>query len=98
MCETAGDLLELADLLDRGQARAGDHLRRISTPERRTPASKPVALRPGVQVLDLATVGRARDPRRFGRQPRPPGAVLVRRRLARGPCHAPAQAPRPASG
>jgi hypothetical protein len=44
MHETAEDLLELAALLDRSYARAGEHLRSIFTPERRIPADELVAL------------------------------------------------------
>jgi hypothetical protein len=61
--ETDADLIELADLLDRSHARAGDHLRSIFTPERRIPADELVALLPGVQVLNLATVTRGCTPR-----------------------------------
>ena len=63
MHETAADLSELADLLERSYARAGDHLRSIFTSERRIPADELVALLPGVQVLSLATVSRACAPR-----------------------------------
>jgi hypothetical protein len=61
--ETAEDLRELAALLDRSYARAGAHLRSIFTPERRVAADDLVALLPGVQVLNLATVSRACAPR-----------------------------------
>ncbi|HEX5992498.1 MAG TPA: hypothetical protein VFY70_07995, partial [Thermomicrobiales bacterium] len=63
MHETPHDLLELTELLDRSYAQAGDHLRSIFTPERRIPADELVALLPGVQVLNLATVSRACAPR-----------------------------------
>ena len=63
MYETAEDLLELTELLDRSYARAGAHLRSIFTPERRHSADELVALLPGVQVLNLATVSRACSPR-----------------------------------
>jgi hypothetical protein len=63
MHETVADLSELADLLDRSYARAGDHLRSIFTPERRISADDLVALLPGVQVLSLATVSRDCAPR-----------------------------------
>src|ERR687893_1826194 len=63
MYETAEDLIDLTALLDRSYARAGDHLRSIFTPERRIPAAELVALLPGVQVLNLATVTRACAPR-----------------------------------
>jgi hypothetical protein len=63
MHETAEDLIELTALLDRSYARAGEHLRSIFTPERRIPAAELVALLPGVQILNLATVTRACAPR-----------------------------------
>ncbi len=63
MYETAEDLMALSDLLDRSHTRAGHHLRSISSPERRIPADELVALLPGVQVLNLATVTRACAPR-----------------------------------
>ena len=61
--ETAEDLVALRDLLDRSYARAGAHLRSIFTPERRIGADELVALLPGVQVLNLATVSHACAPR-----------------------------------
>ncbi len=61
--ETAEDLIALRDLLDRSYARAGEHLRNIFTPEQRIAANELVALLPGVQVLNLATVSRACAPR-----------------------------------
>jgi hypothetical protein len=63
MYETSEDLIALSDLLDRSYARAGGHLRSIVTPERRIPADELVALLPGVQVLNVATVSRACAPR-----------------------------------
>jgi hypothetical protein len=63
MYETDADLIELAALLDRSYARAGDHLQSIFTPEWRIPADELVTLLPGVQVLNLATVTRACAPR-----------------------------------
>ena len=63
MHETAEDLSELTTLLDRSYERAGDHLRSIFTPGRRIPAAELVALLPGVQVLNPATVTRACAPR-----------------------------------
>ena len=63
MYETAEDLMALSDLLDRSHARAGHHLRSISSPERRIPADELVALLPGVPVLNLATVSRTCAPR-----------------------------------
>jgi hypothetical protein len=61
--ETAEDLIELTALLNRSYARAGSHLRSIFTPERRITAEELVALLPGVQVLNLATVSRDCAPR-----------------------------------
>lgn len=63
MYETPEDLIALNDLLDRSHARSGDHLHSISTPERRIPADELIALLPGVQVLNLATVSRVCAPR-----------------------------------
>jgi hypothetical protein len=63
MHETANDMLLLTGLLDRSYARAGDHMRSIFTPERRISAADLVALLPGVQVLNLATVSRTCAPR-----------------------------------
>src|SRR5829696_6363114 len=63
MHETADDLIALSDLLDRSYMRSGDHLRSIITPERRIPTDELVALLPGVQVLNLATVIRGCAPR-----------------------------------
>ena len=63
MSETADDLITLSDLLDHSYTRSGDHLCSIITPERRIPADELVALLPGVQVLNLATVSRACAPR-----------------------------------
>lgn len=63
MHETVEDLVELTALLDRGYAGAGDHMRSIFTSERRIPAEGLVALLRGVQVLNLASVSRARAPR-----------------------------------
>lgn len=50
MHETANDLLELSELLDRRHMQAGEHLRSIFTPERWIPADELVALLSGVQV------------------------------------------------
>ena len=63
MHETPYDLRELTELLDRSYARAGGHLRSIFPPEWRIPADELVALLPGVQVLNLATVSRSCAPR-----------------------------------
>jgi hypothetical protein len=61
--ETADDLRWLQELLDRSHAAAGAHLRGIFTEERRIPAAELPALLPGVQVLNLATVTAACEPR-----------------------------------
>jgi uncharacterized pyridoxamine 5'-phosphate oxidase family protein len=63
MYETAEDMIALTDLLDRSYERAGSHLRSISTADRRIPTEDLVALLPGVQMLNLATVSRACAPR-----------------------------------
>lgn len=63
MHETAADMAELTALLDRSYERSGAHLRSIFTPERRMTAEELVALLSGVQVLNLATVTRACEPR-----------------------------------
>jgi hypothetical protein len=63
MHETADDLIELTALLDRSYARSGEHMRSIFAPESRIPAEELVALLPRVQVLNLATVSRACEPR-----------------------------------
>jgi hypothetical protein len=54
--ETKADLNWLQDLLDRSYDGAGEHLRSITTPERRIPAGELGQLLPGVQVLNVATV------------------------------------------
>jgi nitroimidazol reductase NimA-like FMN-containing flavoprotein (pyridoxamine 5'-phosphate oxidase superfamily) len=54
--ETAGDLAVLQALLDRSYDNAGEHYKRISTPERRLDAAE-IALRlTGMTLLVLATV------------------------------------------
>jgi hypothetical protein len=54
--ETAEDLARLQELLDESYARAGGHLRGITTPERRV-AAVALALRlTGMRLLALATV------------------------------------------
>ncbi|HEX2031747.1 MAG TPA: pyridoxamine 5'-phosphate oxidase family protein [Actinomycetota bacterium] len=63
MHETSDDLAALQRLLDESQASAGPHLRRIFTDERRLRADELPALLPGVQVLNLATVNAACEPR-----------------------------------
>jgi nitroimidazol reductase NimA-like FMN-containing flavoprotein (pyridoxamine 5'-phosphate oxidase superfamily) len=56
MRETADDLAALQDLLDRSHERAGPHLRRIITPERRLTAQQVVERLTGMSLLALATV------------------------------------------
>ena len=68
MHETDEDLRVLQALLDRSYARAGAHLTRILTPERRVPAGELVARLQGMCLLSVATVSargvRARHLRR----------------------------------
>jgi hypothetical protein len=56
MQETPDDLRALQDLLDRSYQRAGPHLLRIITPERRVDAPELVARLTGMRLLVLATV------------------------------------------
>ncbi len=63
MHETAQDLDWLQAMLDRSYEGAGAHLRGITTPERRIPATELGALLKGVQILDLATVTTDAKPR-----------------------------------
>jgi nitroimidazol reductase NimA-like FMN-containing flavoprotein (pyridoxamine 5'-phosphate oxidase superfamily) len=56
MHETAGDLRELQALLDRSYERAGAHLLRIHTPERRASAEEIAANLTGMSLLVLSTV------------------------------------------
>ena len=56
MHETSDDLEWLQTLLDRSYASAGEHLRSITTPERRILAAELPSLLQGVQIIDLATV------------------------------------------
>lgn len=63
MHETEDDLAELQRLLDMSHARGGAHLRSMFTEERRIPASELPELLPGVQVLVVATVTAAGEPR-----------------------------------
>ena len=56
MHETEDDLRELQRLLDESHERAGGHLRRIFTDEKRIGAAELVEELTGVQVLNLATV------------------------------------------
>jgi nitroimidazol reductase NimA-like FMN-containing flavoprotein (pyridoxamine 5'-phosphate oxidase superfamily) len=56
MHETAADLADLQALLDRSYAGAGEHLRRIITPERRLTAADVAERLTGMSLLTLATV------------------------------------------
>ncbi|HET6999536.1 MAG TPA: pyridoxamine 5'-phosphate oxidase family protein [Solirubrobacterales bacterium] len=56
MRETAEDLQQLQDLLDRSYAGAGAHLLRIHTPERRLGAAGMAGRLTGMRLLALATV------------------------------------------
>jgi Pyridoxamine 5'-phosphate oxidase len=56
--ETDDDLRDLQDLLDRSYDAAGEHLRRITTPERRLTASDVSERLTGMCLLTLATVSR----------------------------------------
>lgn len=53
----------LGQLLDRSHAAAGQHLRSIMSDSHRIPAETLVKLLVGVQVLTLATVTQAGEPR-----------------------------------
>jgi nitroimidazol reductase NimA-like FMN-containing flavoprotein (pyridoxamine 5'-phosphate oxidase superfamily) len=61
--ETAEDLRALDELIARSHARAGPHLRRIWSDERRIPAAELPELLAGVQQIDLATVTARAEPR-----------------------------------
>lgn len=63
MHETSDDLRALERLLDGSHAAAGSHLRSIFSDGRRLTAERLCALLPGVQVLNLATVTAACEPR-----------------------------------
>jgi hypothetical protein len=54
--ETPEDIRALQELLDRSYARAGSHLRSITTPERRVSAEELVAQLTGMCLLVVATV------------------------------------------
>jgi nitroimidazol reductase NimA-like FMN-containing flavoprotein (pyridoxamine 5'-phosphate oxidase superfamily) len=56
MHETVGDLAVLQALLDRSYDAAGEHYRRITTPERRLDAAQVVERLVGMTLLVLATV------------------------------------------
>jgi hypothetical protein len=61
--ETPDDLTRLQDLLDRSIASAGSHLRSIYEHTPPLPAAELVERLPGMQVIDLATVTAACEPR-----------------------------------
>jgi hypothetical protein len=61
--ETEADIESLQSLLDRSFDRAGPHLLRIFTPERRLSARQVVSLFPGVRQVALATVTARGEPR-----------------------------------
>jgi uncharacterized pyridoxamine 5'-phosphate oxidase family protein len=63
MHETDEDVAWLQALLDRSYEAAGEHLRSITTPARRIPAQELGELLAGVQVINLATVTAAGEPR-----------------------------------
>ena len=56
MHETVGDLAHLQALLDRSYDGAGEHFRRITTPERRLDAAEVTQRLVGMTLLVLATV------------------------------------------
>ncbi len=56
MYESAADVQELQELLDRTYADAGEHLRGITTPERRMSAEETIEFLQGMCLLALATV------------------------------------------
>ena len=58
MHETAADLAALQELLDRSYDQAGEHLRRIITPERRLGAEQVSERLTGMRLLALATTTR----------------------------------------
>lgn len=61
--ETADDITTLQALLDRSMASAGAHLRSIHSATPPIPADELVSLLGGMQVIDLATVTAAGEPR-----------------------------------
>ncbi len=63
MHETDTDIAELQALLDRSYEAAGEHLRSITTPDRRIAAAELGTLLSGVQVINLATVTASGEPR-----------------------------------
>jgi len=63
MHETSEDLAVLQDLLDRSYAGAGEHLKSILLPEKRLSAEQLSEMMTGMQLLTLATVNAAGEPR-----------------------------------
>ena len=63
MQETAAELAALQDLLDRSAATRNAHLLAIMTPQRRLTAGQIVTALTGMQVLVVATVTAAGEPR-----------------------------------
>ena len=62
MHETAQDVAQLQELIDRSYADAGPHLLRIHTPERRLSAEQVAERLTGMRLLALATSSRACRP------------------------------------
>jgi nitroimidazol reductase NimA-like FMN-containing flavoprotein (pyridoxamine 5'-phosphate oxidase superfamily) len=56
MQESSGEIARLQELLDRSYAAAGEHLRRIHTPDRRLDAEQVAEQLSGMCLLALATV------------------------------------------
>jgi general stress protein 26 len=63
MYEQPDDFARLQNLLDASYERAGAHLRSIFIPKKRLAAQELARLLPGVQILSLATVTAAGEPR-----------------------------------
>ena len=63
MYETETDIARLQELLDRSYESAGEHLRSITTPERRIPADELGGILRGMVLLNLATVTATGEPR-----------------------------------
>ncbi len=63
MHETDADIAWLQDMLDRSYESAGEHLRSITTPERRIPADELGSILGGMVLLNLATVTATGEPR-----------------------------------
>ncbi len=63
MYETPMEVEDLQALLNRSYQRAGSHLRSIFSPQLRISAAELVELLKGMQLLSLATVTRACEPR-----------------------------------